>query len=108
MRRVLGGEGGPQDAETTADHLLTCNSCRALAATMMDELRAEHPGLKGGGPLQLVYDLIDREHKRGVESLAAVAEWTQLRRLPSRHGQRDRVRMTKTCHTIAFFNLVLA
>src|SRR5258707_369823 len=71
------------------------------------ELRAQSPRLRGEGPLQLVFDLIDREHQWGVESLAAIAEWAELRHLPSRHSQRDRVRMTKACHTIAFFNLLL-
>ena len=42
-----------------------------------------------------------------MDYLAAVAEWGELQRLPSRRSRRDRVRMTKTCHTIAFFNLVL-
>ena len=88
--------------------MVSCDRCRALAGTLLDELRAERPGLRGEGALHLVFDLIDRERQWGVEPLAAIAEWAELRRLPSRRGQRDRVRMTKACHTIAFFNLVLA
>jgi tetratricopeptide (TPR) repeat protein len=106
MRRVLGGEGGRREAEKAAEHIVSCDRCRAQAATLLEELRAARPGLRGEGPLQLVFDLIDRERQWGVESLAALAEWAELRNL-SRRSQRDRVRMTKACHTIPFFSLVL-
>lgn len=108
LRRILGGRGSSREAETAAEHLVSCERCRALAGTLLEELRAERPGLRGEGPLQLVFDVIDREHQWGVESLAALAEWAELRHLPSRRGQRDRVRMTKACHTLAFFHLLLA
>ena len=107
MRRILGGEGGAQEAEEAAEHIVSCDRCRALAGTVVDELRAERPGLRGEGPLQLVFHLIDRERQWGVDSLAALAEWTELRHIPTRRSQRDHVRMTKACHTIAFFNLLL-
>lgn len=107
MRRILGGQHGPQEANTAAEHILFCERCRALAGTVLDELRAKNPGLRAEGPLQLVFDSVDKERQWGVESLAAIAEWAELRRLASRRSQRDRVRMTKACHTIAFFNLVL-
>ena len=106
LRRVLGGAGGPQEVESAAEHIVSCDQCRTLASTLLDELRTERPDLRGEGPLQLVFDLIDRESKWGVESLAAITEWAELRRT-SRRSQRDRVRMTKTCHTVAFFNLVV-
>jgi tetratricopeptide (TPR) repeat protein len=108
MRRILGGEGSAREAEPTAEHLVSCDRCRAQAGTLLDELRAERPGLKGDGSLRLVFDLIDQERQWGVEDLAAIAEWTELRHLPNRRGQRDRVRMTKACHTTAFFNVLLA
>jgi tetratricopeptide (TPR) repeat protein len=107
MRWILGGEGKPQEAETAADHLASCEQCRAQAGTLVEELRAARPGFRGEGPLQLVFDLIDRDRQRGMESLAATAEWAELRRLPGRRSQRDRVRMNKACHTVAFFNLIL-
>lgn len=107
MRRILGGEGGHLEAEEAAEHLLSCNRCRAQAASVIEELRAVRPDLCCAGSLQLVLDLVDREHRWGLESLAAIAEWTEVRRLASRHSQRDRVRMSKPCHTLAFFRLVL-
>lgn len=103
LRQILGGEGGLRDAESAEEHLLSCERCRALAAALRDELGVESPG----GPLQLVFDLIDRERRWGLESLSALAEWTELRRLPSRRSQRERVRMSKACHKTAFFRLVL-
>jgi hypothetical protein len=107
MRRILSGEGGPQEADMAAEHLVSCDSCRTRAGTLADTLREQKPGLRGEGPLQLVFDLIDRDHQSAVDYLAAVAEWAEVQRLPSRRSRRDRVRMTKACHTIAFFNLVL-
>lgn len=65
MRRVLGGEGGAQEAESAAEHIVSCDQCQALAATLVDELRAKRPGLREEGPLQLVFDLIDRERQWG-------------------------------------------
>jgi tetratricopeptide (TPR) repeat protein len=106
MRRILGEPCGSQEIEEAVEHIVSCEPCRARAASLIEELRAERPGLRGEGSLQLVFDLADRERKRGVESLAAVTEWAELRRA-SRKAQRDRVRMAKTCHTIAFLNLVL-
>ncbi len=106
MRRVLGGEGGPRETDKAAEHLVSCDRCRARAGSLLDELRAASPKLQGEGPLRMVFELIDRERQWGVESLAAIAEWAELRSL-SRRGQRDRVRMTKACHTLPFFNLVL-
>jgi tetratricopeptide (TPR) repeat protein len=108
MRRLLAGEGGPQEAEAAAQHILSCDRCRVLAGNLLDQVRAINPGLRGEGPLHLVFAAIDQERRWGVESLAALVEWTDLRCLPSRRSQRDRVRMRKPCHTIAFFRLVLA
>lgn len=107
VRRILAGEGGPQEVEAAAEHLVSCDPCRALAGTVADELRSEIPRLAGKGPLQVVLDLIDRERQWAVDYLAATAEWTELRRLPSRHRQKERMRMTKGCHTTVFFDLVL-
>src|SRR5215212_1413955 len=95
MRRILGGEGGPQEVEAAAEHLVSCDPCRALAGTLADEIRAEKPGLSGEGPLHLVFELIDRERRWAMDYLAAVTEWAELRRLPNRRSQRDRVRMTR-------------
>jgi tetratricopeptide (TPR) repeat protein len=108
LQRILGGEGGPIEAEDAAEHLLACDRCRAAAGTLIEVLRAEnHPELSKSGTLQVVFDLIDRERQSGVDSLTAMAEWAEVRRLPSRRSQRDRVRMAKACHTTAFLKLVL-
>ncbi|HXU32132.1 MAG TPA: hypothetical protein VN851_16300 [Thermoanaerobaculia bacterium] len=108
LRRILGGEAGPLEAEDAAEHLLACDRCRAVAGTLLEEFRAaNHPGLPSGGPLQVVFDVVDRERQWGVESLTALAEWAEVRRLPSRRSQRERVRMAKACHTTDFLKLLL-
>ncbi len=107
LRRILSGEGGPFEAEDAAEHLVACDRCRAVAGTLREELRAENPKFAVGGALQVVFDLVDRERQWGIESLTALAEWAELRRLPNRRSQRDRVRMAKTCHTPAFLQLLL-
>jgi tetratricopeptide (TPR) repeat protein len=107
MRRFLRGEAASRDPENAAEHIVSCDRCRALAGSLVDELGVEGLRLRKEGPLQLVLDLIEQERRWGMESLAAIAEWAELRRIPSRRGQRDRVRMTKTCQTIAFFRHIL-
>src|SRR4051794_36597494 len=107
IRRILRGEGGNREAENAAEHIVSCDRCRALAGTLVDELDTNGSRPRREGPLQLVFDLIDQERRWGVEPLAAIAEWAELRRL-SRRSQRDRVRMTKACRTIPFFRLVLS
>ena len=107
MQRVLRGAAGSQETESAAEHLMACERCRALAGSLLEELRVESRGGLKEGPLQLVYGLLDREQQWGVESLAAIAEWAALRRMPSQRSQRERVRMAKACHTLAFFRLVI-
>jgi tetratricopeptide (TPR) repeat protein len=102
MRRILAGEGGAQEADHALKHLVSCQQCRAQAATLIQ------PGQRSEGPLKLVLDMIDRERQWGVDSLSAIAEWAEVRSLASRRSQRDRVRMSKACRTIPFFNLVLS
>ena len=41
LRRVLRGEGTVREAEVVAEHVVSCDPCRALAGTLIDELRAE-------------------------------------------------------------------
>jgi tetratricopeptide (TPR) repeat protein len=102
LKKILAGQGGIQEAETAAEHLVACPYCRTQAR----EFWLVHPELQGEGPLKLVFDLIDKERQWSMEVLAAGMEWIELRQL-SRRSQRDRVRMSKACHTLAFFNLVL-
>jgi len=103
MRRILSGEGGAQETETAVEHIVSCEPCRTMAGTHL----GENPQLRGEGPLHLVFALIERERQWGADYLAAVAEWAELQRVPSRRSRRERVRMTKGCHTLAFFSLVL-
>lgn len=106
LRGLWSGEAGPQEVEKAEKHLVSCERCRILAGTVLDELRTSDPRFQVAPPLQMVTSLIDKERQWGVESLAAIAEWSELRRLP-RRSQRDRVRMSKKCHTQEFFDLVL-
>jgi tetratricopeptide (TPR) repeat protein len=107
MRRVLAGEGGAQEAERAAEHLVSCGPCRAQAVNLIDALRATRPGLRSEGPLKLVFDLIDRERQWGAETMSSMAEWAEVRSLASRRSQIERVRMSKACRTIEFFYLIL-
>ncbi len=107
IRRILRGDIGSQEAETAVEHIVSCDRCRALAGTLVDDLDAAGARPAKREPLQLLFDLIDRERRWGVEPLTAIAEWAELRRL-SRRSQRDRVRLTKACRTISFFRLVLS
>jgi tetratricopeptide (TPR) repeat protein len=107
MRRIFRGGVGKQELGSAVEHIVSCEDCRALAGTLMDELDAEGSMPRREEALQLVFDLIDQERRSAVESLAAIAEWADLRRM-SRRSQRDRIRMTKVCRTTPFFRLVLS
>src|SRR6185295_13833922 len=108
LQRILSGEGGSFEAEDAAEHLLVCDRCRAVAGTLRERLRAEsHPKLQERGLLQVVFDLFDRERQSGMDLLTAMAERAEVRRLPNRRSQRDRVRMAKACHTTAFLKILL-
>lgn len=106
LRRILEGEGSAQETDLAVKHLVACGGCRARAASLLDEPRTRGRG-RPEGALRLVVDMIDQERRWGMDSLAALAEWADLRRMPGRRSQRDRVRMSKACHTIAFVELLL-
>jgi len=108
LRRILGGTACTRETESAVEHVISCERCRALAGTLSDELRGGRSGIRSEDSLRLLFELIDREHQSRVRALVALAEWAELRRLPSRRSQRDRVRMAKTCHTLAFFRIALS
>src|SRR5882757_7132727 len=65
LRRILAGEGGSREVDEAAEHIVGCDRCRALAGSLIADLRTQSPTLRREGSLQLIFDLVDREHQGG-------------------------------------------
>jgi hypothetical protein len=107
LQWVLAGEGASKEVESFTVHLLSCDRCRNLLEVVAEELPVNQLKAQQTGSLKPVFDVIEKERHSSLEALTGIAEWAALRRLPSRRSQRDRVRMSKGCHTLAVFRLML-
>jgi tetratricopeptide (TPR) repeat protein len=58
------------------------------------------------GTLRSLVDLLGREKKRLQEWLEAKAHWIDVRSMPTK-GRRDKVRLTRTLHTMSFVEVLL-
>ncbi|HEV7506843.1 MAG TPA: hypothetical protein VGS07_18275 [Thermoanaerobaculia bacterium] len=104
LRRLAAGEAGEVEAERLAHHALACQSCRILAASHLAGMATR---AKRKGPLQALAELIRLESEKVVESLMARAEWSSFRAL-TRKAQKDRVILSRACHSWAFLEVLLA
>jgi tetratricopeptide (TPR) repeat protein len=75
-----------------------------LAADHLDDLARY---AKREEPLKALVELIRREREKALEDLVARAEWSSLRGL-TRKAQKDRVIQSRTCHSWAFLEVLLA
>lgn len=94
----------PAEVERLASHLADCRLCRALGASL----------LEGGGTparrntlLKPLLELARFERETVIGHLLARAEWAELQRLP-RGAQKARVIRSRSCHTSAFLDVLLA
>jgi tetratricopeptide (TPR) repeat protein len=106
LKEALQGETAGDESRRLVQHLAACPSCRALAADLATAL--------GGGqrrrdnPLQHVLRVAETERDKSVDSLIAMAHWAEIRNLPNRRTQRDRVIQSPACHTRAFLEALLS
>jgi tetratricopeptide (TPR) repeat protein len=101
--RLAAGEAGEVEVEWLAQHALSCSACRALIADLVEDT-ALHA--KREGQLKALVELLKAEHEKALEFLKARAEWSSFRGL-TRKAQRDRVILSRACHTSAFLDLLL-
>ncbi len=105
LRRVFSGQASPIEADRAAAHLMSCRSCwllatRAIAAQKPSGLTAAQ------GPLKSLVDLYEMEQGRLEEWLEAQATWIEVRSLTLK-ARRDKVRLTRTLHTLSFLEVLL-
>ncbi len=105
LRRVFAGEASPVEAERVAAHLAGCRECWLLATRAMAAQKARGV-VAVQGPLQSVVDLHEMEQAGLEEWLEAQAAWVAVRSL-SPKARRDKVRLTRTLHTLGFLEVLL-
>jgi len=97
-------EAGRTEIEGLAPHLSTCFSCRALAASLLEDRAI--PATREV-PLKTLLELARFERETVVAQLLARAEWAGMRRL-TKGAQKERVIRSRSCHTSAFLDVLLA
>jgi tetratricopeptide (TPR) repeat protein len=96
-------EGGWAEVVRLASHLSECPACRALAAGMLKDRAAT---LKRAPLLKTLVELSGFEKAQARDRLLAKAELAELRRL-TRGAQKERVILSRFCHSPAFFDALL-
>ncbi|HEY0514211.1 MAG TPA: hypothetical protein VGH73_20070, partial [Thermoanaerobaculia bacterium] len=105
LRRLFAGQASPFEAERAAVHLMSCRECWLLASRVIAAQKAGG-GIAAQGPLRSLIDLHEMEQARVGEWLEAQAAWAELRSL-SPKARRDKVRLTRALHTLAFLEVLL-
>src|SRR5437588_3796187 len=105
LRRLFAGQGSPGEVERVAAHLTGCRPCWLLAARALAAQKASG-GTVVRGPLRAVIDLQEMEQARLEEWLEARASWAEIRSLSTK-ARRDKVRLTRSLHTLAFLEVLL-
>src|SRR5579863_3083880 len=105
LRRHFAGEGAPAEIERAAAHLTGCRPCWLLAARALAAQRAQG-GVVLHGALRSIADLHEMEQARLEEWLEAQATWADVRSLGMK-ARRDKVRLTRSLHTLAFLEVLL-
>jgi tetratricopeptide (TPR) repeat protein len=98
------GEAGRSEIARLAVHLGACAACRSLALSLLQDRALP---AKRQVPLRALLELATFEEEEAVEQLLARAEFAALRRL-TRGAQKERVIHTRSCHTAAFIDVLLA
>jgi hypothetical protein len=105
LRRVFAGEASPVEAERVAAHLTGCRECWLLATRAIAAQKASGV-IAAQGPLRPLIDLHEMEQARLEEWLEAQATWIEIRSLTLK-ARRDKVRLTRTLHTLSFLEVLL-
>src|ERR1700761_4057480 len=105
LRRLFKGDGSPGEVERVAAHLTSCRPCWLLAARTLAAQRASGR-LPPSGGLRSIADLQEMERVRLEEWLRAQASWAEIRSLALK-ARRDKVRFTRSLHTLAFLEVLL-
>src|SRR4051794_11090642 len=105
LHRLFAGQMSPVEAERVAAHLTSCRECWLLATRAMAAQQATGT-ITLQPPLGLLVELHEVEQARLEEELEAQALWANLRSL-SIKARRDKVRLTRSLHTLGFLRVLL-
>ena len=105
LQRVFAGEASSVEVERVVAHLTGCRECWLLATRAIATQR-ERGRLVVQGPLRPLIDLYEMEQARLEEGLEAQALWIEIRSLTPK-ARRDKVRLTRTLHTVSFLEILL-
>ena len=102
LARLVAGELVEAEVQNHGNDLLSCRECRSRTADLL-----RRPIAKSMERIREAVKLADAEAGLYVSSLLARAEWERLRRLP-KNAQRDRLVLSRACHTREFLSLLLS
>ena len=105
LRRVFAGEASPVEAERVAAHLTGCRDCWLLATRAIAAQKARGV-IAAQDPIKPLIDLHEIEQARLEDWLEAQATWIEIRSLTLK-ARRDKVRLTRTLHTLSFLEVLL-
>lgn len=105
LRKVFAGEASPVEAERVAAHLTGCRACWLLATRAIAAQKSSG-ALAAQGPIKPLIDLHEIEQARLEDWLEAQAIWIEVRSMTLK-ARRDKVRLTRTLHTLSFLEVLL-
>jgi tetratricopeptide (TPR) repeat protein len=97
-------DAGRSEVARLAAHLAGCAACRSRALSL---LRDRALPAKRQVPLRTLLELAAFEEREAVERLRVRAEFAALRRL-TRAAQKERLILSRLCHSLAFVDVLLA
>ncbi|HKV12890.1 MAG TPA: hypothetical protein VJ725_32405 [Thermoanaerobaculia bacterium] len=105
FRRAFAGEAAEYEVQRMTVHLMGCRRCRLLAARAMGERKARGP-IAASEPLRYLLELFEAEEAGSEKWLEAQVTWAEIRPL-SIKARRDKVRLTRSLHTLTFLRVLL-
>ncbi len=97
-------DAGRSEVARLAAHLGECAACRSRALSL---LRDRALPAKRQVPLRGILEFATFEEGEAIERLRARAEFVALRRL-TRAAQKERLILSRLCHSLAFIDVLLA
>ena len=105
LRRAFAGEASPVEEKRIATHLTGCRECWLLA-TRAIAAQKDKGVITEEGALRPLIELYEIEQEGLEEWLEAQAAWIEIKGLTPK-AKRDKVRLTRTLHTLGFLEVLL-
>jgi tetratricopeptide (TPR) repeat protein len=110
LKRVLGGTAGKPETALVSDHVFKCQVCKKFArevvAELREEMRAQRPTSRPGGPLRVLAEIFSLEQETSIDRTLALAERATMRNL-SLKAQKERAGTSRVCKSWPFVSLLI-